>query len=226
MMLKKIFVAALAVAVLGVAAPDSAQAKKKKGGAQSGPLDDGRIESSWFGGEHEWRETEEIDYFWVSQGFDLDGKSFHFVDWEEHQFLGDGADKRDENDHRMARQMTGEMADALARAFGQEFGNRASTSTGSGDIKVVGRIVDCSTGSTVAKALVGWGAGSGNTTIDVKFVEKSTGKVVAAMHHRVVSGTNWSTTDSKFFNWMGDAAEEIADKGFQRLYEKGDRAKD
>ena len=223
-MLKKRLIALVALTVLGLASPDDVLAKKKS--KASGALDDGKIDASWFGGEHEWRETDEIDYLWVSEGFELDGKSFHFVDWEEHTFLGEDADKRDENDHRMARQLTGEMPDSFSRAFGREFGDRASTSTESGDIEVVGRIVDCSTGSTVAKALVGFGAGSGNTTMDVKFVDKASGRVVAAFHHRVVSGSTWSTTDSKLFNWMGDAAEEIADKGFQRLYEKGDRVKD
>ena len=69
--------------------------------------------------------------------------------------------------------------------------------------------------------LVGFGAGSGNTTIDVRFVEAATGKVLAGFHHRVVSGTTWSTTDSKFFNWLDDAVEEMAKKGLPKLYARG-----
>ena len=69
------------------------------------------------------------------------------------------------------------------------------------------------------------GAGAGSTVVDLKFTEKGSGRLVAAMHHRIVSGTNWSTTDSKFKKWIRKVGDEIADEGLGKLYEKGDRVK-
>jgi hypothetical protein len=47
-----------------------------------------------------------------------------------------------------------------------------------------------------------------------------------AIHHRVVSGTTWSTTDSKFVDWVDETAELLAKKGAEALYKKGDRVKE
>ena len=41
-------------------------------------LDDGKLEVSWFSDDAVFREADEIDYLWVSEGFDLDGKSLQF----------------------------------------------------------------------------------------------------------------------------------------------------
>ena len=185
------------------------------------PLDDGNLVPSWFGEGLAFRETEEIDYLWVKPGFSFQGQTLHFVDWPEPELLGDTADERDENDRRLARQMSSDMAKSFADVFGRELRGKVDTSLESGDIKVEGRIVDCSTGSAAAKAFVGFGAGAGNTTIDLRFKDAQSGELLMAMHHRVTSGTNWSTTDSKFFKWVGKAAEEMAQEGLQRLYEKG-----
>lgn len=187
-------------------------------------LDKGRLDVSWFSSDAVFREVDEIDYFWVDGDFDLEGKSLHFVAWPEPQFAS-GANP-DEKDTRLAKMITAAMQDSLAEAFSKAYGDRIKTSLEEGDIRVEGRVVDCSTGSTAAKMLVGFGAGAGNTTIDVRFVEAATGKVVAGFHHRVVSGTTWSTTDSKFFNWLNDAAEEMAKKGLPKLYAKGKKVKD
>ena len=118
------------------------------------------------------------------------------------------------------------MHEVFASAFAKAYGDRIKTSFESGDILVEGRIVDSSTGSTAAKMWVGFGAGAGNTTIDVRFVDAASGKVLAGFHHRVVSGTSWSTTEGKFFNWVEDTAESFAKKGFQKLYAKGKKVKE
>ncbi len=99
-----------------------------------------------------------------------------------------------------------------------------TSSTTSGDIVVEGRIVDCSTGNRAAKVLVGLGAGAGSTVIDVRFKDAASGEVVAGFHHRVVSGTSWSTTGSKFFKWVKKSGKELSG-GFEEAYRKGDRQK-
>jgi hypothetical protein len=187
----------------------------------TGPMDDGKLVPSWFGEGLEFREASEVDYLWVKEGLVLDGRTLHFVEWPDPEFIGEVASKRDDNDHRLARMIGSDMAATFRDAFQRHLGGTLQTSLSEGDVTVEGRIVDCSTGSTAAKMLVGFGAGSGNTTIDLKLTDAATGELLVGLHHRVVSGTTWSTTDSKFVNWIGDLAEEVAKKGFVTLYAKG-----
>ena len=203
------------IAVLALAAPLFAAT-----------LDKGKLEVSWFSDDAVFREADEIDYLWVSEGFELNGKSLLFKQWPAPEFLGPKASERDEKDHQLAKMMSSTMHEVFASAFAKAYGDRIKTSFESGDILVEGRIVDSSTGSTAAKMWVGFGAGAGNTTIDVRFVDAASGKVLAGFHHRVVSGTNWSTTEGKFFNWVDETAESFAKKGMQKLYAKGKKVKD
>jgi hypothetical protein len=189
-------------------------------------LDKGKLEVSWFSDGAVFREADEIDYLWVSEGFELDGKSLLFKPWPAPEFLGPKASERDEKDHQLAKMMSSTMHEVFASAFAKAYGDRIKTSFESGDILVEGRIVDSSTGSTAAKMWVGFGAGAGNTTIDVRFVDAASGKVLAGFHHRVVSGTSWSTTEGKFFNWVDETAESFAKKGMQKLYAKGKKVKE
>ncbi|MCJ7441106.1 MAG: DUF4410 domain-containing protein [Thermoanaerobaculaceae bacterium] len=203
------------IAILALAAP-----------LLAATLDKGKLEVSWFSDDAIFREADEIDYLWVSEGFELDGKLLLFKPWPAPEFLGPKASERDEKDHQLAKMMSSTMHEVFASAFAKAYGDRIKTSFESGNILVEGRIVDSSTGSTAAKMWVGFGAGAGNTTIDVRFVDAASGKGLGGFHHRVVSGTNWSTTEGKFFNWVDETAESFAKKGFQKLYAKGKKVKD
>jgi hypothetical protein len=198
----------------------TAQAKKER--PASGTLDDGRLVVSWFSDDPLlFREADEIDYLWVRDGFTIEGKSFHVLPWPDPEIPGD----RDAKDRLLANEMNEDMSDLFTKIFTNEW-PASEVSLEGGDIKVEGRIVDCSTGSAAAKFWVGMGAGSGNTTIDLKFTDGKTGELLVAIHHRVVSGTSWSTTDSKFGNWVAEVAEEIHNKGLARMYAKGDSIDD
>ncbi|HEV8632203.1 MAG TPA: DUF4410 domain-containing protein [Thermoanaerobaculia bacterium] len=211
--------------LLLVLAP-AAQAKKK--GTPTGPLDEGRLEPTWFGGPLPFKEVDDhdldVDYLWVKDGFAIDGHSFHFVDWPEPVFLGDS--EPDANDRRLARQMNNDLPQMFQETLADDWKGKATTSLTSGDVKVEGRIVDCSTGSTAAKVWVGFGAGAGNTTLDLKFVDAKSGELLAALHQRVVSGSTWSTTDSKLANWIDELGVAVAQKGLANLYAKGDSVDD
>lgn len=207
--------ALLALALCAIAAPASA----------AGDFDEGKLEASWFGNGLEFREADEIDYLWVKPGFEFSGQKVAFVEWEEASFLGEDAGKRDAKDKRLANDLTGEMPGIFAEAFKNALGGKATVVESGGALRAVGRIVDCSTGSAAAKFWVGMGAGSGNTTFDLKFVDTKSGEVVVAIHHRVVSGTNLSTTSSKLVDWVDEFAEEVAKKGIGTLYQKGKRVK-
>ena len=69
------------------------------------------------------------------------------------------------------------------------------------------------------------GAGSGATTFDLKFVDAKSGQTRVALHHRVVSGSTLSTTDSKLIDWVDELAEEIGKKGIETIYKQGERIK-
>ncbi len=229
---KQISLLTAALLVVMLVAPEAAARKKKhrvkkEPAVATGTLDDGSLEVAWFSEDGlAFVEADRIDYFWVREGFSMEGKTFHFEEWPEPEFLGEDASERDENDRRLARQMNSEMGRSFAETLGPVFGSKAKTSTSEGDIRVQGRIVDCSTGNTAAKMLVGFGAGAGFTTVDLKFTETSSGQLVAAIHHRVVSGTSWSTTDSKFFKWIRKMGENLEEDGFWGLYQDGESIDD
>jgi len=190
--------------------------------AAGGGLDDGRLQMSWFGEDLSFVEADEIDYLWVKEGFGIDGRSFVFPAWPQPEFVGEKASDRDQDDKDLAKQMNAVMPELFAREWGEVWkGKGATTSLESGDVRVEGRIVDCTTGSRAAKIMVGWGAGAGGTTIDLKFTDATSGELLAAVHHRVVSGTSWSTTDSKLKKWIKEVGEEVAKKGLAKLYAKG-----
>ncbi len=216
---------AAAVMLVAVSDPATAQKRKRKGKVKqvvSGDLDKGTLVQDWFGGERPWAEIDEVDYFWVKEGYDFSGKTLHFVEFPEPELLTD----RDENDRRLAREMASDMHRSFADVWNSNFASQLPSSNDAGEIRVDGRIVDCSTGSTAAKMLVGFGAGSGNTTIDLKFIDAASGEVVAALHHRVVSGTSWSTTDSKFFKWVKKVGKEISSDGWHGAYQGGKGVRD
>ncbi len=189
-------------------------------------LDEGKLDTAWFGDDREFREADEIDYLWVKPGFSLSGKKVQFAEWNEPQFMGEKAGERDAKDKRLAGNLTGDMPEIFAEAFRNALAGTVTVVKSGGDIKVVGRIVDCTEGSAAAKFWVGMGAGSGSTTFDMKFIDVKSGEVVAAIHHRVVSGSNLSTTDSKFVKWVDEFADRLSKKGLESLYSSGKKAKE
>ena len=131
----------------------SATQAAKKDHIATAPMDDGRLEPSWFGDGLAFREADEIDYLWVAPGFSLEGRTFHFVAWPEPELIGESAHDRDENDRRLARQMNVDMAKSFSDILGREWSGTATTSVDGGDVRVEGRIVDCSTGSARCSTL-------------------------------------------------------------------------
>jgi len=215
MSIPKVCALAAALAVLSLT-PASAGQK----------LDEGKLDTAWFGDDREFRKADEIDYLWVKPGFSLSGKKVQFAEWDEPQFMGEKAGERDAKDKRLANNLTGDMPEIFAEAFRNGLAGTVTVVKSGGNVKVVGRIVDCTEGSAAAKFWVGMGAGSGSTTFDMKFLDAKSGELVAAIHHRVVSGSNLSTTDSKFIKWVDEFAEQLAKKGLEALYLSGKRAKD
>lgn len=208
---------------LALLAPLAFAAKEPK--ASKPTLDDGRLERDWYSANAEFREGDDIDYLWVAPGFDFDGKTLHFVAWPKPKFVGENAEERDGKDMRLAADLAEHMAEVWKEGFEHAFEDRVKTSFDSGDIRVEGRIVDCSTGNTAAKVFVGFGAGSGSTTYDLKFIDTKSGEVVAGIHHRSVSASTWDDTEERLIEGVYEVIYELSEKGIQKVYSKGDRAK-
>lgn len=217
MNVKKLLVLMLVLAPFHQAAP----AKTREPKIATGPMDEGTLDPKWFGEGMEFRETDDIDYLWVKQGFALEGKSLQFDAWPEPELIGEKAKDRSAEDNALAKRISRDMANLLKDAFDSSFRDRIKTSLEEGDILVTGRIVDCNTGSVAAKVIIGFGAGKGNTTVDIKLLDKASGELLVAMHHRSVSGTLYSSTDSKFVGWLTDMTESMAKEGPQKLYDGG-----
>ena len=218
----------LGLALLLALAPHPAEAGKKDR-IFTGTLDDGRLEVSWFSPDGlNFREADEADYLWVKPGFSIEGKTLHILPWPEPEILGEDADERDDEDEDLAEDMAERMAEIIVDIWNDELEGYATASLDGGDIEVHGRLVDASTGSVVASAIVGWGAGSGHATVDLKFLDASTGELLAAIHHRETMDATWweEVDDSDFGDWLEELAEDIRKKGLDKLYEKGDGVDD
>lgn len=201
---KKLLALALAVFFVGVWGTDveAKRSKAKKPKIATGLMDEGALDPFWFGQGLAFRSTGEIDYLWIKEGFSFAGRKLHFLEWGPPEFMGEDAKDHDVEDLRLATIISNRMPEMLEEEIGMALGGRAETSLTEGDIEVIGRVVECSTGNRFAKMIVGFGAGAGYATIDLKFVDAATGELLVAVHHRVVSGTTWSTTDSKFARWV------------------------
>jgi hypothetical protein len=218
-------ITAAAALAAAVAAP-AAQAQKGKDKVHTGTLDDGRLEVSWFSeGGLAFRDVEEADYLWVKDGFDIDGHTFHFKEWAV-TFLGDDEHDRDASDRRLAKSMAEAMPDMLEEYLGDEWEGKASTSRGSGDVVVEGRVVDCSTGNTAARIVVGWGAGSAHCTVELKFTDASSGELLAAVHNRSSAGMSWDDTETVLADWISDFGNDVAKHGLSSYYATGEKVDD
>lgn len=182
-------------------------------------LDEGLLDTSWFGGAGEWRQAGELDYLWVRDGFSVEGMTVHVADWEEPTFLGKD---RDTKDRARAFELTENMPQWLRGALSSALSGTAEVSTEGGDLRLEGRFVDVNAGSNAAKWLVGFGAGSANATWDMRFVDVDSGEVVAGIHHRSVSGTNMSDIDDKVVKWMDEALVPAMRNGLASVYAAGE----
>jgi hypothetical protein len=215
-------IVAAALLILAGAIPASSKANK----SSDDGFDEGRLDPAWFAGVGEFHATGDLDYLWVHRDFTFDQQRIHFADWPEPVFRGEDADGRDRDDRRLAEQLNAVFPGMWSEAFENAFRDRVTVTADRPTLRVEGRIVDCSTGSAAAKWLVGMGAGAGSIAFDLKFVDVETGELRAAIHHRVVSGTNYSTTDSKLARWIDETVDEFARRGLGAIYARGKKARD
>jgi hypothetical protein len=194
------------------------------GGAEA--LDGGTLDPRWFGGSREFRRVPAVDYLWVSESFDIEGRTLHFEPWAAPVFLGEDAGKRDGEDLVLARQISSEMPALLELQFGADLAGKAAVSLEEGDILVSGRIVDCSRGNQMVKFLAPTVAGKGLARLEMKFVDTESGELLAGLHTRVTSGTALTNTWNKMVKWVRKFSREVAENGLQEMYRGGKPVRD
>ena len=202
MSIPKVCVLAVALAVLSLSPASAGRL-----------LDEGKLDTAWFGDDREFRKADEIDYLWVKPGFSLSGKKVQFAEWSEPSSWARRPASATPRTSAWPGTSPATCRRSSPRPSATDSRARSRSSSRGATCKVVGRIVDCTEGSAAAKFWVGMGAGSGSTTFDMKFVDAKSGELVAAIHHRVVSGSNLSTTDSKFVKWVDEFAERAGEEG-------------
>ncbi|MCB1043106.1 MAG: DUF4410 domain-containing protein [Acidobacteria bacterium] len=184
-------------------------------------FDEGRLEFDYFSDQLlEFRKTSQIDFLWVKPGFDLSTASLKYEAWPTATFIGEDADGRDEDDQNLAITI-GTLTPQTLRS---ELLHRIKFSP-ERDVVVRGRVCDASTGSEGGKYFVGFGVGQGSVAVDLKFCDAQTGELLVAIHHRIVSGSNFSTSSSKYNGWLKKMVKSVASKGFDALYSAGTKPK-
>lgn len=186
-------------AVSGPEAGTPAPAPSVAAPAPKAPLlDDGLLDPAWFGPGVSFVKGDEVDYFWIKPGFDLQGHTVFMKPWEDPAMLRKG---RDGKDNAKATELTDSFPGMLRGALTGAFSGRAKVSRTEGDLALVGRFVDANAGSKAAKWLIGLGAGSESATWDLKLLDAKSGETLLAVHHRAISGTTMSNIQDKLVKW-------------------------
>ncbi|MBI4916909.1 MAG: DUF4410 domain-containing protein [Acidobacteria bacterium] len=171
--------------------------------------DEGLLDPEYFGDGVSFKEHEWADFGWMHEDFKLPAGrvTFHVDVWDDPVMLAKS--KRDAKDFAKANELSELMPARLRGALQVATDGLAQVSRKDGNILVTGRIVDCNYGSKTAKMLIGFGAGASSVTFDVKISEAKSGKLLVAVHHRVISGTEFSDIEGKLIKWMEVFAAEL-----------------
>ncbi|MGH7868057.1 MAG: hypothetical protein ACREP9_10630, partial [Candidatus Dormibacteraceae bacterium] len=154
-------------------------------------LDDGLLETKWFGTAITFQKADSIDFYWIKPGLNLSGSTLAFQAWDDPVALKPGRDKKDQE---RAQKLSDSLPGLLMRGFEPAFGQKVKESKREGDYTLVGRVVDANAKSTGARFFAPAGIGAAETvTWDFKIMDTKSHELVAAFHHRVVSATVMST---------------------------------
>ena len=104
------------------------------------------------------------------------------------------------------------MPRRLERALSPALKGWAQVSRRQGDVRLIGRVVDCNAGTP--RWLNSSGLTIANATWDLKLVDTATGETLAAFHHRGVSGMDAPNLSEKVDHWLRQAAPVDGFVGF------------
>ncbi len=161
-------------------------------------LDKGHLDPAWFNLPASAFTPQTLaDYGWIKPGFKFAGRSIKVV-WEEPKWTDPGMA---EDNIAAAETHRKNFPLYLKEALGTLEG--VKTSFDSGDLLLVGRLVDCNIkGGFLSMA---WE----DITWDLKLVDPATGETLVALHNRLMGGNGWKGNGSRkrFLAWTESLAK-------------------
>ena len=172
-------------------------------------LDEGLLDPKWFSPDPlEFRESGKLDYLWVRPGFTLEGRTVQFVPWTAPHLPA----ARDQKDRETARKLNQGFQPRVVEEFKQTLAGKATVVPADGELRVIGRIVDCNAGNPFAYV---WP----NYTFEMKLVD-SADVLQVAIHTRFVG----KGTKSNIGAWAKAVVNPFKD-GIDNAWRKGKAVK-
>lgn len=174
-------------------------------------LDEGRLQTAWFGPEAVFRKGKDVDFLWIKPGLDLSGRTICMRRWEPPVMIVPG---RNEKDLQKATELTYFFPIQLRSELAKALAGVATFSSTTGDLALTGRFVDANAGSDVTRLLLPVGPGTASATWDLKLVDIQTGELLLAVHHRCLSGTAFTGIQDKLEKWSRAFAQNLRKGSF------------
>lgn len=158
------------------------------------PLDGGLLDPAWFGVDGGlFKPARLADFLWTKEGATLKGRSLR-VTWEAPEWL---RPEQDALNLKAGGQHTANFPVYLLDALSKAIGETVKVSATEGELRLVGRIVECNAkGSFLSYAVE-------SVTYDLKLVDDKTGEVLFACHNRLLGGLGKEGNGSRrrFTDW-------------------------
>lgn len=168
--------------------------------AQGAPLDEGRLDSAWFGPAAVFQPSKELGFQWIKPGLDLQKRSLRLKAWEPAAWL---LGKRGTQDQlfllRVERSLQPDLDKHLRRGL-----KGALPVSGEGDVAILGRVVDA-----VGAAEDSMVPGSMTLSFDVKLVDGDTSDLLGAFH-TTLSGPGTEAVLAQYWRWCEDLGRLLA----------------
>lgn len=169
--------------------------------AQAGGLDGGRLDPAWFGPGAAFQPSKALGFQWLKPGLDLRGRAVQLGSWEAPAWV---LGKRDLKDQTFLTRVEGALPAALERGLRRGLKGSVPVSATTGDVHLVGRIVDA-----IGQADDYMAAGRVALSFDLKLVDGKTGELLGAFHDTLESGAP-DYIPGRFERWSEDLGRLLA----------------
>jgi hypothetical protein len=159
---------------------------------QSAPLDEGRLDPSWFGAGAVFQPSKELGLQWLKPGLDLRNRTIRLKAWEPAVWL---LGQRVQKDQFFLSRLEGRLQPDLDQKLRRGLKGAVALSPTLGDVVLVGRVVDAVGGSEDYMSI-----GKCELSFDLKLVDGDTGELLGAFHDTLM-GQNPEYVSLAFGRW-------------------------